>query len=1265
MTPTKPPSENPPSLQESRPNSQPVRLMALFTGAVWWLLLAVLVLLALYAGIGRQLTQNVDSFRDELARELTDRLGHEVSIGRLSSRWYWLDPSFTAQDIEVINPDSGDRVLNLQHLTIRFDALASLLRFRIVFEDFEADGLELTLSQGGSGELGVRGADVPEPMNNRYRNWLNVAGKWLSDPYIKVTRVNLGIRDNQGQLRHLDIPQLDLMYQQGLFRASGRAMQSATTQQLASFSLVGKQFFRGNFSGQLYLNVDSGRLFDGLIDEYQWRDLRVEGFDLGGEAWLTFREGVLQQVSGTVRTPYLQLGAGFESLAPLEDISARFGWRRHSAVMEAPEQGGSRPETVGEWHLEQLAWTWNGDQVSPFSLKLLPEPQGITVTADAMPLRPLRRLAGALPLLPSVAIDALDNYRPVGFLDGVTIRIPGSDNSSFEFSGRLRDVGAAAHGGAPAVSGVHGFIYLDQNAGYVRAHAGAQPVVLSFPELFSSEWSLPELSATVAWKLDGSVTRVYADDIRMSYGANTRLDGAFDLRLDTQGDDNLGLRVGLKNGEASMLAAFVPQKIVDAGLYDWLTASITKADIRSGTYFGHGQIGAGAPPGSFVSSMWYEFDNATVRYDSQWPAVTGARGRVAIQNGDTLVSLEAGTTGGLTLDPGTVAVIPEEEGALVRVDVSAPVPADTITYWMKNSPFGEMAGPEAAKLGYGGDYELDLSIDLPLRDNASPVVEAKVRTANGSIAHPASGLQWSGISGALTYHSVSGFSGAPLKASFLGEPVSVAFSQPQTANGLRIEQTGTSSVPGVLRQMGMMESLEEVGGDANSSHYGLKGAFDYVGQLDVFEGEAPQVRVISSLEGLAIDWLAPFSKEAKDPAPLIVEIDTEAERGLGFSGTWDNRATFDLLWKDSGVEMTFGELHLGDQTLTNIQLEAFDLGDRWVLSTQSERAVGRIVIPNDRSLVKADFAEVHLIRNESAEAEIPELLTIEQQLEAFRAMDMANWPDIDVAIANLRLNEDSLGRWSFQLRPEHQKLNITGIEGRLKSIILQGDMAWSVIDNREASQFSGSITGGALADLEELFDAEIPLSNKQSSIELKLDWPGRPDEFELSGLSGNISFRLDDGMILESNNSAQVFRLFNLLNADTLWRRLKLDFSDLYKRGVAFDAISGKARLENGLLTMDPELQVVGPSGAFKLSGSTNLVDEVFDMRLVVVLPLTQNLPLAALLMGASAPIGGALFVLDKVLGDPLSRLTSATYNVTGTWDEPIVDLRSVFDTGK
>lgn len=1249
------PADQQPPLPENLPESPPVRLAARLSSLIWWGLLLVLVLFALYAGLGRQLTQNIDSFRDDLASELSDRLGHEVSIGSLSSRWYWLDPAFTARDIRVRHPQTGDVVANLQYLNIRFDALASLMRMRIVFEDFEADGLELTLKQGSSGDMTVRGAEMAEPVSNQLREWLELAGDWLSDPYVKITRVDLGIRDSQGNRRQLDIPQLDLVYRRGLFHASGRAMQSGTTQQLASFALVGRHFFRGDFTGQLYLDVDSGRLFDGLIDEYQWRTLRVEGFDLGGEAWLTFRDGVLQQVNGSVQTPYLQLGVGQQSLAPLEDIQARFGWRRNEKAMAGENPGDPGSPVLGEWHLKQLQWTWNGDIVSPFSLRLAPSEGGMSIVSDALPLAPTRRLAAQLPILPERALGALRSYRPSGFLDQLEVFLPDQSPEKFELTGRLRDVSIRAHGGAPGVGSVNGVIFLDRSGGYVQVAAGETPVSLDFPQLFGSAWSFPILEGTVAWRLDGPITRVFSDDIRMVYGENTQIEAAFDLKLDREGEDNLGLKVALKNGTAAMLADFVPVKVVSPGLYDWLTTAILEADISSGTYFGHGQIGSDAPIGSFVSSMVYEFDQATVRYSDDWPEVRSARGRVEVHNGNALVKLEAGETGGLNLNPGTVRVVPGDEGARIKVDVSAMVPGELIGYWMDNSPLGDMTGTEARKLDYGGQYQLALGIDLPLATGQPPVVEAKVAVENGSVAYATAGLAWEDVHGALTYHSKDGFSGGPLAATFLGEPVTVAFSRAKSGEALSIRQSGTLPVPGIFARAGL---------SANAG-FGLSGKVPYTAELDVGADSASGIRVRSSLQGLAVDWPEPLSKSISEVTPLRAVINPSAAGGLGVTGEWESRLAFDFLWKETGFDLHLDHLNLGSHVLRDIDINALDLPDRWVVTTSSKRAKGRVVIPDDAGVVKVDLEVLRLLRGNGDAKRATELLTLEEQLEAFRALDMGNWPDIDVTIADLQLNADSLGSWAFRLRPEPNRLNVNAIEGRLNSLTLLGEMSWSIVDSRETTRFQGSISGGALADLNDLLDTDVPVANKATRIELDLDWPGRPDEFALSELDGSVSIRLDEGVILESSNSAQLFRIFNLLNSDTLWRRLKLDFSDLYERGVAFDAISGKARITSGRLTLDPELQVVGPSGAFKLSGTTNMASEQLDMRLVVVLPLTQNLPLAALLMGASAPIGGALFVLDKILGDPLSRLTSATYSVTGTWEEPVVELERVFDTGK
>lgn len=1243
-----------PPLPENLPESPPVRLAARLASLIWWLLLVVLVLFALYAGLGRQLTRNVDSFRDDLARELSDRLGHNVSIGSLSSRWYWLDPSFFARDIRVSNTETGVVVANLEYLNIRLDALASLRRLRVVFEDFEAEGLELTVNREQSGNVAVLGADIPGLVSNQLHEWLELAGNWLSDPHVKFTRVDLGIRDSQGNRRHLDIPQLDLEYRRGLFHASGRAMQSGTTQQLASFALVGEHFFRGDFTGQLYLDVDSGRLFDDLIDEYQWRMLRLEGFDLGGEAWLTFRDGRLQQVTGSVRTPYLQLGVGHESLAPLEDIRARFGWRRHHSVMADEKLSGSDSFALGEWHIKQLQWTWNGDVVSPFSLRLAPSDGGMSVIADALPLAPTRRLASRLPILPEPALRALRNYRPGGFLDQLEVYLPDQSPEKFELSGRLRDASVRAYGGAPGVTSVNGTIFLDRNSGYVRVATGEAPVSLEFPELFGGAWSFPALEGQIAWQLDGPITRVFSDSVRMVYNESTEIEGAFDLKLDREGEDNLGLRVSLKNGTAGMLADFVPVKVVNPGLYEWLTTAIFEADITSGVYYGHGQIGPDAPRGTFVSSMGFQFDQATVRYDENWPEVRSARGRVEVHNGNTLVSLDAGKTGGLNLNPSSVRVIPGEN-ARVRVDVSARVPGESLGYWMDNSPLGEMAGREARKLQYGGQYQLVLGIDLPLGSGQAPVVEANIAVADGSVVYPSAGLAWEDVHGELTYHSEDGFSGGPLAAKFFGEPVTMAFSRARSGAALSVSQSGELPVPGVFASAGL----------SAKAGLGLQGRVSYIAELDMGVDSTSGIRVRSSLEGLAVEWPEPLSKPAGEAAPLRAVIKPSAAGGLSITGEWENRLAFDLLWKKTGFDLRLDHIYLGNQLLTDIDINALDLGDRWVVKTDSKRARGQVLIPDNGDTIMADFEVLRLMRGEGTAKEPADFLTLNKQLEAFRALDMGNWPDIDVTIADLQLNADSLGGWAFRLRPEPYRLNVTDMEGRLNSLTLTGNMTWSIVDERETSRFWGAITGGALADLNNLFDTDMPVTNEATNIQLDLDWPGRPDEFSIAELNGSVSLRLDEGVILERNNSAQLFRIFNLLNSDTLWRRLKLDFSDLYERGVAFDAISGKAQITRGLLTMDPELQVVGPSGAFKLSGATNMASEQLNMRLVVVLPLTQNLPLAALLMGAGAPIGGALFVLDKVLGDPLSKLTSATYRVTGTWGQPKVDLQRVFDTGQ
>jgi len=1241
------------SVADKTPKSPLLRLLSGVASLIWWLLLAVLILLALYAGIGRQLTQNINEYRSAIEQRLSSQLGQPVSIGRLSSSWNWLDPTIVARDIVVLSQkDSGDVAGSLQSVRVGLDFLASLKRFRIVFADFEADGLELTINQTRRGDVTVEGVDIPDPVANDLELWLDIAGNWLSDPSVKITRLNLGIRDNNDTVRHVEVPQLDLVYRRGLFHASGRAMRPGTTEQLASFGLVGRHFFRGDFTGQVYGDINSGRLFDGLAEEYAWRNIRAEGFDLGGQVWLTFQDGRMMQVSGTVETPYLQLGVGSQSLAPLEDIRARFGWRRHEEPGDQELEASAQPwYATGEFHLKELEWTWNGDQVSPFSARFSHRDDGPRLIADELPLQPLRRLVTSIGLLPARATRALEDYRPSGQLDQMVLNLPSSGSGQFELTAELNNVGIRAYGGAPGVSGLDGALTIDNNSGFVQARS--DELSLGFPDLFRGFWSLRDLRADVAWRFEGGITRVYSDDIRMTYGDNAQLSGAFDLRMDSGGEDNLGLKVGVRNGNAGMLADFVPAKVVDPGLYQWLTTAITKADITSGEYYGHGQINRDAPRGSFVSSMVYRFQDATVRYDERWPDVTQARGEVHVQNGRTRVDLASGQTGGLELEPGEVRVEPEGEDIVVYVDVSAPVPGEALGYWMENSPLGELSGEAGSSITLEGDFHLDLGLGLPLVSDTPPRIEAAVTADSGMLAYPSAGLQWNDINGELRFSSEEGFSDTPLKARFMGAPVTVMLRRGEDGESLNIRQYGRLGIRKLLALTGLPEGTE----------LGLSGDIGYQATLDVSPDTASAITLYSDLSGLAVDWPEPLAKSASDETPLKVTVTPREEPGVDLSIDWHERLDMDMAWLPRRVDLSVRELHLGEQTLTDMTASALRNDDEWSVTTESEWASGVVILPHDEQPVSVNLEHLRLPRGGESEADESSSQP-EQQIQALRELEMDNWPDVDVRIADLSLGGDSAGAWSFNLRPQATRLQVQDIVGTLNSLTLGGELTWSLVASRETTRFVGDITGESLADLGTLFGTDIPFRSENTVVELDIDWPGRPDQFDVAGLSGSVSVRFDDGVILEGNNTAQLFRVFNLLNADTLWRRLQLDFSDLYEAGVAFDAISGKASMINGLLTLDPELQVVGPSGAFKLTGTTNMIDETLDMRMVVVLPLTQNLPLAALLMGAGAPIGGALFVLDKVLGDPLSKLTSATYSVSGSWDKPDVRLRQVFDTG-
>ena len=131
-----------------------------------------------------------------------------------------------------------------------------------------------------------------------------------------------------------------------------------------------------------------------------------------------------------------------------------------------------------------------------------------------------------------------------------------------------------------------------------------------------------------------------------------------------------------------------------------------------------------------------------------------------------------------------------------------------------------------------------------------------------------------------------------------------------------------------------------------------------------------------------------------------------------------------------------------------------------------------------------------------------------------------------------------------------------------------------------------------------------------------------------------------------------------MLNLDNIFRRLTLDFSDITREGTAFNSVTGEATLFDGKLVTRGPVEIDGSATHFTLQGEADLVQRTLDQRLGITVPVSQNLPLAAVLAGAPQ-VGVGLYLAHKLFGGWLDKATQIHYRVHGPWSSPQLTLES------
>ena len=357
----------------------------------------------------------------------------------------------------------------------------------------------------------------------------------------------------------------------------------------------------------------------------------------------------------------------------------------------------------------------------------------------------------------------------------------------------------------------------------------------------------------------------------------------------------------------------------------------------------------------------------------------------------------------------------------------------------------------------------------------------------------------------------------------------------------------------------------------------------------------------------------------------------------------------------SSADFKIGKLSGFGTTLDQASVQVNRKPAAWALQLDSQQVKGTVGIPDAKAApIAVNLQYVRL------PAPDPTVLADENSPDPLASVDPTRIPALDITINQLFQGQDLVGGWSLKVRPTGKGIALNTLDMGLKGILLQGDGGWEGPPGASASWFKGRASGKNLADVLKGWGFAPSVTSEEFHMDVDGRWPGSPAWLATKRFSGTLDASLNKGQFVEVEGSAQALRVFGLLNLNSIGRRLRLDFSDLFGKGLSYDRVKGLLTATNGIYVTSKPIVMTGPSSNVELDGTLDLVNEQLDAKLLVTLPVTNNLPIAALIVGAPA-VGGALFLIDKLIGDRVSRFASVKYTVKGPYKDPKITFDKPF----
>lgn len=1240
---------------------------------------SLLVLLAVLLSILRYLLPMLPDVTAQVEQFAESQYQLETRISELSADWSTAGPQLILHNVKVQPTGGQPTLVNITEARVHFDFWQSVQSWSLQFERVTLEGarIEYDLRQASK----VANTGLPDAIPRFFLNQLD---------YVIIENSAVELINLLGVKRRIDIERLSWMNRGPRHQGIGKfRIADFNTNALDIIIDINGQD-PDALDGQIYVNAANLNVAPWL--QQQVIDSEVEQAQLNFTLWLNFadsvfNDGLLQLGENTLRWQIaeqkhqVRIPEGVFKLRP-----RAAGWLVNNAPLTVVQNGSS-------WELPSFSWR---QQTSGFNFSI-----------DHVPLRPLLNLLTVTGSSGAALHSELAGRQAAG---QVSLRMQQDldEGLRWQLNG---DQLSWQH--TPAVPGLDAVSLAVYGEGLnARWALQGNDIALRSDQLDTEQpWQLEQLRLQGDWQwLEGDwqltvaeQSRLGLQDLPLGLAARLKNDkGQLDLRTRIIGLNEQPI-------PAAVLRGYLPAAL-GADLQDYLLTALLEGEAESLALVWRGSLSEFPyqnDQGQFSAQA--NINGLRFKFHPDWQPLYEASARVNFSNERMHIQARDGKLGAASL-PLINTIIPDLSAADARLAIDSQIVSNSAALQpiFAASPLADSLGQTLTELQLSGSMRGQLELTIPLQEGAEVIAEGYAQLEDNQLSIAMLSQDFSAVTGRinfrnqhiesddLTLHWQELPVSATLTSDAAGEDYQVSVGMSGNWNLDQADSLAeTALLDGAFNWDAELELvLTAAGGysfhwrqesDLNGLALNLptpltKGAEEtWPWQLQV-SGSQDSILINGRLADTALlelqlngdgselqqGFMRLGEQQAAIPNPNVTRVNAkfpleihidrfdlqqwlDAGQKLvnalgGKVGANQPGSVFQVIQPDL-VQLTADEFSILGHQLTDFAAVGWPEESNWRMRVQAEQTslVATLGYP--------DAAETLQLTVDADYIELTKPMAVDEAM--VEQPDLSQVPALTLRCKRCSYAGYDLGALELDLAPVQQGIEVSSLRIQQGQHLLDASGTWQVGEaaERQRTSFTGNFSSADLGAFLRDYDISTMVQDSPADFKFDLNWQGAPFNYNHESLNGTVVWSLGQGYLNEVSDGAA--RIFSLLSLESILRKLRFDFRDVFANGLFFTQFGGEFNIENGRVRTNNTV-LNGSAGDMEISGVTNLVSEEINYQLYYIPKVTSSLPVILAWM-VNPPSGLAALLLDRMLHDAqvISRLE---YRISGTLDEPIVE---------